>query len=431
MKTKKLLHTKCPTEIRKPGKLLPFSKGMAIRPTLLAIIIVAAFGMHVSAQTWQSVDDFQYIAGRPAQNCGLAVAPDGTLFASGFAQDSAGVYHGLVMASGDGGHTWSGALDDYIYALGYDALYDAGMVADSLGNLYVAGESYDSVSETNHWIIRRGTNRGANWSLVDDFAPGGVFTQPFGLTVDSAGNVYVAGIAQPASGGGQVWTIRKGLGGASFNTVDSYSSTGATQANAIYAHPTAGIFAVGSAIVPGTKGYVETEVWLVRRSINGGSTWSTVDSFQLSPNLTSRAFGVGADSSGNLYVVGQGFTKNGKNDYSHWIVRKSSNGGSSWTTVDDFQLSATSNTGAGRFINDSHGNLYVCGGTPFNPWFANEWLVRKCTAGTGFWQTVDDFKYMGGVAEPFATATDASGHVFIGGTGAPLSSSLHWLVRKN
>src|SRR5436190_11458108 len=291
--------------------------------------MAAAFLCNASfAQGWQTVDDFQYVAGQPALNYGLAVTPNGRLFASGYVEDAIGMYHGLVMASSDAGTTWSGALDDYLYAPDYDTLYDGGMVADASGNLYVAGETYyvgpnPLGDPANHWITRRSSDGGTTWSLVDDFAPGGLQTQPFGLATDTAGNVYVAGLANHPGVNDLVWTVRKGTGGGSFSTVDALSSSQGGQANGIYVHPTAGVFAVGSAIIPGTKGYKATEAWIARRSSNGGITWSTVDTFQLSPNLTSRAFGIGADSSGNLYVVGQGFIKNGKNINSHWIVRKS------------------------------------------------------------------------------------------------------------
>ena len=407
----------------------PDSKLQAV--LVLGIVLLAH---SAPAQPWQTVDDFQYVAGQPALNYGLTVAPSGTLFACGYAADSVGTYHGLVMSSTSAGTIWSAPLDDYLYAQDYDTFYDGGMVTDGSGNLYVAGETYYVGSNplgdlANHWITRRSSDGGTTWSLVDDFAPGGPQTQPFGLASDTAGNVYVAGVANHPGVNDLVWTVRKGTGGGSFSTVDALSSGQGGQANGIYVHPTAGIFAVGSAIIAGTKGYKTTEAWIVRRGSNGGATWSTVDTFQLSVNLTSRAFGIGADSSGNLYVVGQGFIKNGKNNYSHWIVRKSTNSGSSWSTVDDFQLSATSNTGAGRFVADSLGNLYVSGGTPFNPWSANEWLVRKCTGGTGSWQTVDDFNYMGGQALPFAMAANSLGNVFVGGVGSG-STGTHWLVRK-
>src|SRR5213083_2497126 len=85
---------------------------------LLALCVTAALSLltHAAfAQTWQTVDDFQYVLGHHSWNVGLAVTPNGSLFASGYALDSAGIYHALVMVSADAGANWSGAIDDYLY----------------------------------------------------------------------------------------------------------------------------------------------------------------------------------------------------------------------------------------------------------------------------------------------------------------------------
>src|SRR5207247_4299915 len=73
---------------------------------------LALFTHTTFAQTWQTVDDFQYAPGYDAGNGGLAFAPNGTLFACGDGTDASGVDHALVMASADGGNTWSAPLDD-------------------------------------------------------------------------------------------------------------------------------------------------------------------------------------------------------------------------------------------------------------------------------------------------------------------------------
>src|SRR6266699_4351250 len=59
-----------------------------------------------SAQTWQTVDDFQYAPGAASINFGLTVAPSGIVYASGYASDGTNGYHGLVMASADSGNSW-------------------------------------------------------------------------------------------------------------------------------------------------------------------------------------------------------------------------------------------------------------------------------------------------------------------------------------
>src|SRR2546426_7362529 len=170
--------------------------------------------------------------------------------------------------------------------------------------VYVAGETYYVGSSptnndiANHWIVRRSMDGGLTWSLVDDFEPGSMETRPVGITLDKAGNVYVVGMAAQA-GSGEVWTVRKGTSGTSFATVDIYSGPYGSQAEAIYADPTGGIFAVGSAPIPGTnRPPAKNNSWIVRRSRDGGATWAIVDTFQLTRNWSSRAFGVGADALG-------------------------------------------------------------------------------------------------------------------------------------
>src|SRR5216117_603331 len=177
------------------------SHSFAQRSTLHALLGlgISLLAPATFAQTWQTVDDFPYL-GQGAYNAGLTIAPNGTMFGAGFGDYSLG-YRGLVRASADGGNTWS-LLDDFLYP-GLNYTVFAGMVADSAGNLYVAGTAYDDGSADDgpfHWIVRRSTDSGATWSIVDDFVPGGQFTQPNGIALDAAGNVYVTGDADYNTG---------------------------------------------------------------------------------------------------------------------------------------------------------------------------------------------------------------------------------------
>ncbi|HEU0038049.1 MAG TPA: hypothetical protein VFR76_02130, partial [Verrucomicrobiae bacterium] len=80
--------------------------------------------------------------------------------------------------------------------------------------------------------------------------------------------------------------------------------------------------------------------WTVRRSTNGGATWTTVDTFVLPSTGSSiyraEARGIGADALGNLYVVGRAAAQYKGSGYFHWVVRKTANGGASWTTDDNY-----------------------------------------------------------------------------------------------
>lgn len=364
------------------------------------------------AQTWQTVDDFQYVAGQDAGNAGLALAPNGTLFAAGWAFDGpTGVGHALVMASTDGGTTWSAPLDDFTYAPGDSAYYNA-IASDAAGYLYAAGEMDNAANNTQNWFLRRSADGGLTWSTVDLLTGASGNTAANKIAADASGNVYVAGIVADN------WVVRKGFGGTNFTTVDSFAA-GAYGAQAVFVHPTAGIFAAGNA-----------SNWVVRRSKDGGATWSTIDSFSLSAGSGAIAFGIGADAHGNLYVVGSADSVSGsgrkQTTSSHWLVRKSSDGGNSWTTVDNTLSVAGYGwySAACSFAADSNGNLFVAGFS-----FPN-WIVRENPGGAGTWQTVDTFKYTG-TAQPSTAAADSSGHVFVGGLGSDINGVDHWLIRKH
>src|SRR5579859_3610900 len=255
------------------------------------------------SQTWQTVDAFASPcpAGGNTWNMGLVVAPSGTVFASGLS----GGCGALVMASQDDGATWSAPLDDYSPAPSIIGSQrgDAGIACDPTGTLYVAvrtSGSATTLTAPSHWVVRQGINGGTSWGTVDDytFISSSIETDPYGITADAAGNVYVAGQVSYTNGT-SAWVVRKGVAGSSYTTVDSFAGYGYGIAEAVYAHPTAGIFAVGAAYAPDIHNRV-TSTWMVRRSQNGGATWSTVNTYRLASLNFAIANGIGADSQGNL-----------------------------------------------------------------------------------------------------------------------------------
>jgi hypothetical protein len=162
----------------------------------------------------------------------------------------------------------------------------------------------------------------------------------------------------------------------------------------------------------------------VRRSLNGGASWSTVDSY-----LGGGANDIGTDASGNIYVVGS--------NADHWIVRKSSNGGASWSIADDFlPLSPprlTSSAAALGFAASASGNLFAVGLTRPSATSIDDakWVVRESVGGTGSWQTVDTFQYVSGqIAVAESVVADNVGNVYVGGWGTDATVTGHWLVRK-
>ncbi len=378
-------------------------KTKTIQYLRLALAGAAALLTHTtSAQTWHTVDDYIDVGGADVY-C-MTKDPAGNLYAAGDASITGGWDTvATIRKSSNGGATWA-VIDAYSKGETYPSYEYVAITADAAGKLYAGGDDGAGI-----WFVRQSLDSGLTWSTVDQVAGGGAR----GLAADSAGNVYAVGAVNYS------WTVRKSAnGGNSWSTVVKFAP-GVSGANGVFCHPTAGIFVVGSGYVTsGTGRRATTQTcWYVRRSLNGGATWTTVDT-----QLGGVAIkGIGADASGSLYVVGE----NG--NYHNWIVRKSSNGGTSWATIDNFLL-PNSLTQAYDFTADAHGNLFVVGFTINLSTYAQAWVVREKATGSSSWQTVDTF-LDGGIAT--AAVADSSGAVFVGGWGSDGVYYPAWIVRKN
>lgn len=105
---------------------------------------------------------------------------------------------------------------------------------------------------------------------------------------------------------------------------------------------------------------------IVRQSSDGGDTWSTVGDYQSSPTA------VAADAAGGLWVVGQDLTLG-------WLVRHSGDAGVSWADSDHYRLDPSASSLARSVAVDMAGNVFVAGQSraTTNGVSARFWIVRK------------------------------------------------------
>jgi len=333
------------------------------------------------------------------------------------------VGQGLVRQASDGGATWATVLQSSSLAFN-------SVVADGTGDVYVAG-----TNRTNgHWIILERPVGQGTFSVVDDVASG----HSVGLAADAAGDVFAIGklVLPTSKNGTPYWAVRERRAGQSaFGSVDLVpvsSSSGVLPRDVavIESGPSAGIYVVGG----GTLGAGGSR-WVVRKSADGGSTWSQVDNFRYDAtgNALSDAWGVAGDAAGNVYVVGigqsatlSGYTKNKTPVYKytdHWVVRKSGDGGTGWTVDDDFAISPSKNAEAYAVGTDLAGNVYVIGDAADGA--LTHGIVR--TNADGGWATVDDYLgedgQLGALDGGFAC--DSRGNLYAGGWDFN-----NWIIRS-
>ncbi len=376
--------------------------------TTLALASASLLTTSTFAQsTWQTVDDYQLAPGKVAGVAGMAAMADGVVFSAGGADDSAGVRHGLLRRSLDGGQTWINVLD-------LPNTHSCWSVTIGASGLVFATANANS----RNWITTRSADGGATWAIVDSWLSPGSAAAPYAVVEDPAGRIFSGGYIADTSSR-QHFFIRRSLdGGSSWTTVqDLKSPSGHSSVWALAATP-AGVFAAGR---------YNTTSWIVRRSTDGGQTWNTVDTYY-SGSSGNFPYGMATDASGNLYVTGTAYISPGprKPAVAHWITRRSINGGQTWTVVDDF-VPGSFNQGRAVTV-DAFGRVFATGCVNLNGVY--RWITRASLDGGATWVTTDDVPLLSSAGTPRAASADAVGNVFIGGQAPGTDGVNHGVVRQ-
>jgi len=168
---------------------------------------------------------------------------------------------------------------------------------------------------------------------------------------------------------------------------------------------------------------------IVRKSTNGGATWQTVDS-GYSPTA------ICADAQGNIYTGGGASVTTGSGRKAvttyEWIMRKGTNGGTTWKTAAAFSVngfnggpnpSYTTTLDALHF--DAAGNLYAAGSLTATNGSGNHGMVVKSPDQGMTWTVVDDFQFTPADITAFWFLTsDPAGAVYTRGTAnGPVTGS--------
>jgi hypothetical protein len=126
-------------------------------------------------------------------------------------------------------------------------------------------------------------------------------------------------------------------------------------------------------------------------------------------NGNSASGGVAIDSSDRIFAAGIG--QDG-DQVKHWVVRRSTDHGLSWATVDDLTTSDTSYTHISAVAIDGSGRIFVAGS------FENHWLVRQSNDHGATWSNAD---------RVLTDLNRIANDVFVDGAGQIYVAGLHQL----
>ena len=286
------------------------------------------------------------------------------------------------------------------------------------------------------WYLRKSSDGGVSWRTINLFQyASGASAFANSITSDANGNLFASGSAPDSSGLGH-WLVRKSSdAGETWASSDDFTAGLAQRVDFL---PDAGLFAAGTIRITSGKGGKSTpsNCWLVRRSVDNGITWSSVDRSDPPAGYSDYPFaGAAADAQGNVYVAGRTtiVVTNGRTTtpINQWLVRKSTSAGApnTWTSLDVYSYAPGKPTAASGIGRDAHGNIVVAG-TATDSAGSNHWIVRRLNP-TGTWQTIDDFQLVSGRhADADKIKTDAAGNLLITGTADDINGSAHWIVRR-
>lgn len=287
---------------------------------------------------------------------------DGTLFLSGTVRDAGGLLRWLARRSIDSGDSWS-SVDDFVLREGQDS-GASGAIADGSGGIYVAGHGADAAG-VRRWLVRGTADSGDTWFEADNYVPAGAVGAAAVAGVDGGGlGQFVVGDVELEGGTTEALVRRASLYWTSWSDVDTYRHRTGYETRAVGV----AIDLAGRIFTAVSGGSGEGSHWIVRRSSDGGDTWVTVDDFQLEPGMSAEPAGVFIDRAGAVQVVGRASTASGDRG----VLRTSHDHGETWIISDVFDDGGAA-TAYRAIAQDGQSGLHLAGAS------ADRWVSRSRT----------------------------------------------------
>jgi hypothetical protein len=281
-------------------------------------------------------------------------------------------------------------------------------------------------------VLLRPNALAQTWQMADDFQyASGKAAGNYGLCVAPSGTLFAAGYGLDASGISHALVMASSDTGQTWSDpLDDFTYPGISATRydgGIVADAAGNLYATGRAYLNHTA----ASRWFVRRSSDNGLTWTTVDDFSLG-GARNEPHAIAADAAGNIYIAGLASTSTASYGIYEWVVRKGING-TAWSTVDDFGPNTSSEAfgvlahpTAGVFVAGS--SIITSGKSTFSAW-----TVRSSLDGGATWQTVDTFQ-LANTSLARSVGIDPQGNLYVVGSAFMKYKSWsynHWIVRRS
>ncbi len=330
--------------------------------------------------------------------------PSGNVYVAGHAGNQRGAPDAFAMKRNAQGDT----LWTYYYdGGGKNNDYATAISVDNAGNTYITGRSqnasylYECFSAK---ILPSGTQ-----AWVQRYSPGSN-TQSYGnaITVDTAGNVYVAGYTDPTSGSND-WLVIKYNATGTQEWVDILNGPGGgdDEAMDVVIAPNGNPTVCGYTYSVNTSGGVNA--FVKQYTPANGTVWTDT---WTNPAFTGtdKAFNLGYSSGGDLFVGGETRNSTGSNRDA-FAMRYDSTGNRLWATI-YADATTTMDEYLRKVVIDNSGNLYFTGTD-----YQNGYVTCIRNDGTMGWRRKWNGPLSNGSDVFHGITVDNAGGVYVTGRG--------------
>jgi hypothetical protein len=335
----------------------------------------------------------------------LHVDAAGNAYVTGWsAGDSGSSDYATIKYSADGSVVWVARYD----GSGGSADEALALQVDATGNVIVTGSSVGTAGYRELTTVQY--NIAGEQLAVMRFSPGGgVASEPRALSVDTAGNIYVAGwrfTSTDTSGNSCDALVIKYNAAGVQQWATTYNGPGSQSDRAVALR----VDTAGNVYVAGGSAGTSTSLDYVTQKLNSSGAIQWTSRYDGGSSGIDFATALEVGDSGEVFVTGLSAASTSRFDYA--TVKYSVSGAQLWATRYDGPAAADDEATA--MSRDAAGNVYVVGGSGGTGVLSDFATIKYAPDGAQLWtQRLDGPGSMIDIAT--AVAVDAGGRVHVAG----------------